>query len=403
MAIAAQTARQLMLEKQGIGRPPPCVGKTDLYRTVDRLGCVQVDTINVVERAHYLTLWARLGPYEKEVLHDLLYRDRQLFEHWAHAASIIPFHDYRYFLAAMHVRRAEMRERFARRARGDPGLLDAVLARVRRDGPLSAKDFVSERVSRSRGWWDWTPAKVALEVLFGAGILLVARRENFQRYYDLAERVLPDWVDQSPPSDDERIQFFITHTLRSLGLVTPADLRDYYRLRGARFGLTVRELKARLEAGVNAGTVVRFDVAGENAPQYALVEDAPRIAALEAGAFDFAAVRFVTNFDNLLWDRKRVKRLFDFNVKLETYLPRERREYGYFHLPVLYGDALVGRIVPKMDRKRGVLHVHAIRYEAAFTPDERFEAAFAETLESFASFHGADAIAMVDDAPRSST
>jgi uncharacterized protein YcaQ len=391
-----------MIEKQGIGRQPPRAEKADIFRTVDRLGCVQIDSINVVERAHYLTLWSRLGQYEKTALHDLLYRDRQLFEHWAHAASIIPLQDYRFFLASMQARRMEMRARFTRRARGDPALLDTVLARIRREGPLAAKDFASERATRSRGWWDWKPAKVALEVLFGAGILLIAHRENFQRFYDLAERVLPDWVDRSPPTVDERIQFFITHTMHSLGLVTPADLRDYYRLRGTRFGFTARQLKARLETDVHAGTVVRYDVAREAAPSYALVGDAPRIDALQTGAFDFTAVRFFTNFDNLLWNRKRVKRLFNFDVKLETYLPREQRKYGYYNLPILYGDRLVGRIVPKMDRQQRVLRVHSIWYEPVFTPDERFKAAFAETLESFARFHGADAIAMPDDAPRTS-
>jgi uncharacterized protein YcaQ len=184
--------------------------------------------------------------------------------------------------------------------------------------------------------------------------------------------------------------------------VTPADLRDYYRLRGARFGLTVRQLKARLDAGVHAGTMVRYDGARATAPYYALVEDAPRIEALQAGAFDFTAVRFFTNFDNLLWDRPRVKRLFNFDVKLETYLPREQRTYGYYNLPILYGDRLVGRIVPKMDRRRRVLIVHSVWHEPAFTPDERFEAAFTETLERFARFHRADSIAMTDDAPRTS-
>lgn len=398
MAIPRQTVRRLMSENQGIGKQPTAVEKEEIYRMVDRLGCVQIDTINVVERAHYLTLWARLGCYDRGMLHDLLYRDRRLFEYWGHAASVIPLKDYRYFIYPMQVRRAKIEERFKRWGKVDPEMLSKVLERIRREGPLAAKDFEYKREGRSQGWWDWKPAKVALEVLFGAGILLVSHRENFQRYYNLGERVLPNWVDTSEPDLEERVRFFAVRTMGCLGLVKPSDLRGYYHHYIIKLGRTSKQLRELLDGLVEVGDAERFKVEGEKQPYYCMAEDADRVKELEDGDFD--GVRFLTNFDNLLWLRDRVRALFGFEAKLETYVPREKRRYGYFNLPVLYGDRLVGRIVPKMDRRRQVLIVRSVWHEPWFDPDDVFENAFAETLDSFARFNGADEVEMEEDRPR---
>jgi len=400
LEIGKATVRRLTIEKQGFGSLPNRVTKEGVFATVDRLGCVQIDTINVVERAHYLTLWSRLGPYEKELLHEVVYGDRLLFEHWAHAASYIPFKDYRYFLRPMESRRENMEERFRKRAGGDPRLLELVLERVRREGPLASKDFEHKRRRPSKGWWDWKPAKVALETLFGAGVLLVSHRKNFQRYYDLAERVLPGWVDVSAPMDEDRVRFFALRTMDCLGLVEPQDIRGYYQNWCVNLGMTSRQLKAFLDDLTGRGEAVRFKVEGEKTPHYCLPEDCGRIEEVEAGDFGFSSVRLLTNFDNLLWLRDRVKADFGFKAKLETYIPRDKRKYGYYNMPILYGDRLVGRIVPKMDRGRGVLVINSVWHEPWFEPDEEFEDGFAETLDGFARFHGADDVEMRESQPR---
>jgi len=387
LPLTRETVRRLTLEKQGVDRYPAHVEKTDVYATVDRLGCLQIDTINVVERAHYLTLWTRLGHYNKEHLDELAYRDRLLFEHWAHSACYIPFKDYRYYIKSMEVRREEMRARFAKRSKADPELIDRVLKRVRDEGPLSSKDFEGPR--KKGGWWNWKPAKLALELLFGAGILLIDRRESFQKYYDLAENVLPSGVDTTEPGDDERVRFFALKTMSCLGLVKPQDLRKYYHPWSVKLGRTSRQLQALLDRLVSEGEAVRHSVEGEKEPYYCVPEDTDRIGELDQD-FGFDEARFFVYFDNMMWNRERIMELFGFECRLETYVPRDQRVYGYYHLPVLYRDRLVARVEPKMDRENNVMVIRGYWVEDGFEPTEHYEEELSREIELFARFHGAE-------------
>ena len=387
MPVTRETVRRLMLEKQGVGRFPDHVDKSDVYDTVDRLGCLQIDTINVVERAHYLTLWTRLGQYDKEHLHEVAYRDRLLFEYWAHSACYVPFKDYRYYIKSMNVRRMEMRTRFSKRSNADPELLDRVLSRVRDEGPLSSKDF--EGPKRKGGWWNWKPAKLALELLFGAGILLIDRRENFQRYYDLVENVLPTGVDISEPSDDERVRFFALKTMSSLGLVKPQEVRKYYHPWSVKLDRTSRQLNELLDRLVIDGQAVKHSVDGDKNPYYCLPRDTDRLEELGSG-FGFDDVRLFVYFDNMMWNRERITELFGFESRLETYVPKDKRVYGYYHLPVLYGDRLVARVEPKMDRENNMMIIRGYWVEDGFNPTEDYEEKLSRNLEEFARFHGAE-------------
>ena len=389
MPVTRETVRRLMLEKQGVGRHPDHVDKTDVYDTVNRLGCLQIDTINVVERAHYLTLWTRLGQYEKEHLDALAYRDRLLFEHWAHSASYIPFKDYRYYIESMNVRREEMRARFAKRSKDDPELLDRVLERIRNEGPLSSKDF--EGPKRKGGWWNWKPAKLALELLFGAGILLIDRRENFQRYYDLAENVLPAGIDASEPDEEERARFFALKTMSCLGLVKPQEVRKYYHPWSIKSSHTSKQLQELLDRLVSDGQAVKHSVDGEKTPYYCLPEDTDRLEELDSG-FDFDEARLFVYFDNMMWNRERIMELFGFECRLETYVPKEQRVYGYYHLPVLYGDRFVARVEPKMDRENNVMIIRGYWVEDGFNATEDYEDKLSRNIEEFARFHGAEDI-----------
>lgn len=403
METTKEIARRLTVEKQGLTSWPGTVTKDDIYQVIDRLGCLQIDTIHIVERAHHLTLWSRLGLHEKELLNELAYDDRKLFEYWAHAACYVPLEDYRFFISPMRMREGEMLERLERwggRAGGvSPDILDEVLERVRAEGPLATKDFEQRRKGPSKGWWDWKPAKVALEVLYGAGLLMVSHRENFQRQYDIAERVLPPWVDATEPTEEERIKFYITRTMASLGLVKPADVRGYYTPSYARYKAFSKQLPSLMEEMRGDGEAVRYEVDGARQPYYCLPEDSNRLDDLADG-LGHESVHLLNPFDNALWDKKRVETLFEFTAKLEAYTPAAQRKYGYYYLAILSGDRLVGRIIPKMDRKDRRLIVNSIWHEPWFKPDEPFEASFSETLESFSEFNGADEVEYKEEKPR---
>jgi uncharacterized protein YcaQ len=390
MQVSRKAARRLMIERQLVAEFPDQVSKGRVYDTIDALGCLQIDTINVVERAHYLTLWARLGQYNKQHLHDLAYEDRRLFEHIAHAACYIPFKDYRFYLHSMEERRGAMREQFVRRSKAEPDLLDAVRQRIADEGPLASKDFEGDK--KKGGWWNWKPAKIALEYLLRGGILLVHHRESFQKYYDLAENVIPPGVDTSEPGDEERVRFFAMRTLAAIGLTKPQDLRKYFFNWSVKLGRTTKQLQAMMDGLVAEGDVERHSLEGDKNPYYCLPMDSGRLQELEKDDFRFDDVRLMIYFDNLLWNRERVEDLFGFKPKLEVFLPKKERVYGYYHLPVLYGDRFVARLEPKMDRENGVMIVRGYWVEKEFKPTVDYEEKLQRNLEAFAEFHGAKEI-----------
>ena len=375
--------------KQGIGALPSAVTVDDVYETIDRLGAIQIDTINVVERAHYLTLWTRLGAYHKENLHNLAYHDRRIFEGWGHAASFIPLKDYRYFIKANKIRAEDNVVHKGWFRSTDPEMLNSVLERIKNEGPIQSSDF--EGPKPSKGWWGWKPAKLALEALFSSGILMVLERKNFQRIYDLTERVLPSWVDASEPSDEERINFFCTRTMGCLGAIKPADVRGYYHHWCVKLEKNTKQLQAILDGLVDEGAAVKINVDRLKQPYYCLSEDSPKLEKFASESF-FDDVRVINYFDSMLWHRDRIEQLFDFEPALEVYLKPEQRRFGYFNLPILYGDNLVGRLDPKLDRKDKKLLVRGTWYEPWFAPDEEFEDKLGKCLENLANFCKADVV-----------
>ncbi|MBD3206672.1 hypothetical protein GF319_10070 [Candidatus Bathyarchaeota archaeon] len=388
MTVSKEAARRLMMLKQGIFAQNGS-GKKDIYDAIDDLGCVQIDAISVVERAHYLTLWTRLGDYDKNYLWELAYKDRHLFEYMAHAASYIPFKDYRYYLHAMNVRKGEIEGRFKKWGKTDPELINNVLERIDKEGPLSSKDF--EGPKRIGGWWNWKPAKLALELLYGAGILLIDHRENFQKYYDLSENIVPNWVDIDPPEENERVQFFIIKTLGCLGLTKPQEIRSYYHDHSVKLGMRTSDIQDYLGELVSDDFVVKFEVDWDKDLYYCLPEDHDLVSGLSDDPL-FDGVQLVGYFDNLMWIRERISLFFDFEPKLEIYLPNTERVYGYYHFPVIYGDRIVARIEPKMDRSEKKLLIVGYWLEDGFESTEEYEDRLWDNLESFASFNGADEI-----------
>jgi len=348
---------------------------------LERLGHVQIDTISVVERAHHHVLWGGDRLYAPGVLPLLEATPRLAFEYWAHAAAYLPIGDYRYCLPRMRRIAETGHEWFPTERR----TVDAVLDRIRAEGPLRARDF--EGGDGPRGpWWDWKPAKAALEYLFMSGVLLVASRPGFQKLYDLAERVLPPGLDARFPSAEETGDWYVRRTALSYGVFSEADVA--YMRKDGRGG--VREA---LDRAAESGTIRRAAVEGDaGRDQWASV------SALEAASpgkapEDGRPVRILSPFDNYLIDRKRAKRILGFDYTLECYVPRAKRKFGYFALPVIWRGEPVGLVDAAADRKSRRLVVKRVEFRFGSDAPEGFRETFDVELGAFAAFNGCETTA----------
>ncbi|HVG97975.1 MAG TPA: crosslink repair DNA glycosylase YcaQ family protein [Chloroflexota bacterium] len=317
---------------------------------LDRLGAIQLDSVNAVARSQELVPAARLGPCSlAEMLHEI-YARRRGFEYWGHAASWLPMAEYRYFLPRM----AHYRERHRDYREEHAVLLGEILARIRDEGPLGAAAFEDPRPGRGT-WWDWKPAKRALEVLFAGGELSCAgRTAGFARLYDLTERVLPAGLDTSLPDARETARRLLRRAIAALGVATALEAADYFRL-------TLRDCRPALTDLLDAGEVVPVAVEGWTAAALTLPA---ALAGPEAPPAHRPA--FLSPFDNLIWERGRTERLFDFHFRLELYTPQARRPFGYYVLPLLADGRLAGRADVKLVRGPAArLRVHRLRLEGA--------------------------------------
>jgi uncharacterized protein YcaQ len=377
-SLSAAQARRIALAAQGFDRPRPGApaGPGDLRRTLARLGLLQIDSVNVLVRAHYLPLFSRLGPYDPGLLDRAAYggRRRTLFEYWGHEASLLPvgLHPLFRWRMARAARGQEMYGRLARWGQRRAVYLQSVLDEVTARGPLAASELSSG--GRGRGsWWGWSDGKAALEWLFWAGRLTTARRRVFERVYDLPERVLPPAVLAAPtPPEEEAQRALLRLAARALGVATERDLRDYFRL-------DVLDARRRLAELVEAGALRPVTVEGWEQPAY-LHPDARLPRAVEARAV-------LAPFDPLVWERARTERLFDFHYRISIYTPAHLRTHGYYVLPFLLGDRLVGRVDLKADRSAGVLRVQAAHAEPG-TDRVAVARALREELEDMARWLG---------------
>ena len=368
---------------------------------LERLGYVQIDTISVVERAHHHVLWSRDRSYRPSVLPALEAEPRQAFEYWAHAAAYLPLSDYRYCLPRMRRIASEGHEWFP----SDRRVVDWVRDRIRAEGPLRSQDFESDG---ARGpWWDWKPAKAALEYLFQSGELMVASRPGFQKLYDLAERVLPPGTDTSFPSDEEMGDWYVRRAAVALGVFTLRDIA--YQRKDGTTGIAAALARA-CEAGSLQPCIVQAPVGGEGVAAATFSATAgsgeksvkswcasgllPRFAGYGKPDFrdhDVRPARILSPFDNLLIDRKRARRIFGLEYTIECYVPAARRKFGYFALPVFYQGSAVGLIDCKADRKNGILLVKRAGFDWGADPaggPDGFAGAFATELGLFAEFNG---------------
>lgn len=371
-------ARDFVLRRQMLdGRRDG--GEAGALRALRRLGYVQIDSINVVERAHHHALWSRVTDYRPGIL-ERLQRRRKVFEYWAHAMCYLPMEDYRFYRRHMEEFPAKSKW-YQANHRKYGKLAGEVLARVRCEGPLTTGDFKGPKVKRG-GWWDWKPAKTALEMLFYRGDLMVAGRRGFQRVYDLTERVLPEAINTSIPAEGEAKRFFVRRALSALGLATEADIDKYITIGG--------KLGGKLLEMAGGGEVAEIAVQGLAKPYFMLGDLAKELMAKE-GRDDKA--RLLSPFDNAVILRQRARELFGMDFAMECYLPQAKRKYGYFSLPILWRSRLVGRLDPKAVREAGTLVVRSLHLEKTIKEASFYRELGAE-LERYAEFNGCGRVAM---------
>ena len=387
MEISEETARHFIVDKQRFNPGSGGVNCDVLLEKLTNLGCLQLDTINVLDRSHYLVMWSRAGSYKKEQLDRLLFPDRRVFEYWAHAACLIPVEHYRFYLHSISEHRKEMKSKADKWLGGKRGLLDEVLKRIRKDGPMGSKDFVDDRGERGKGWWDWKPAKIALELLFWAGLLMVDRREKFQRYYDLTENILPSSVDLSEPTEFERKSFFLMRTLCSWGLARASEFKDYYNKWSTKTNMNTKGIESVIKQLVKDESLVEVQVKDIKKSYYVISRDVDRLNQQDdEKTGSFKDVVFLSPFDNMTWCKPRIREVFVFSPKLEAYVPKVKRVYGYYTLNILYKDSFVGRLDPKHHRKDNLLEVKSLHLEEGFQPDSAFKEKLILAFKSLMDF-----------------
>ncbi|NCE85407.1 MULTISPECIES: winged helix-turn-helix domain-containing protein [Pseudomonas] len=382
LSFSLKQARRMALAAQGFsGRQAPALIKaTHLNRLIERLGVLQIDSVNALVRSHYLPLFSRLGNYSPSILEQAAWsqgRHRSLFEYWGHEASLLPMALYP--LLRWRMERARQGQgiyaQMARFGREQQATIQRVLRTVEQRGALGAGSL-STREERAGPWWDWSEEKHALEWLFAAGLVTVAGRRGFERLYDLPERVIPGEMLHASVDEAQAQRSLLLHSATALGVATEKDLRDYFRLDPA-------DSRNRLAELVEEGQLLTCRVQGWKAAAYCLPE--PKVPR------KVAASALLSPFDSLIWERSRTERLFDFRYRLEIYTPQDKRVYGYYVLPFLHHERIAARVDLRAERANGQLAVHAV-HEQEPGLDEQGMLALALNLRQMADWLGLEQV-----------
>lgn len=374
MELSLEDARYLALKNQKLLERDNHHTKKDLHKIVEKVGYVQIDTISIVERAHHHILWTRLPAYKKSMLDDLM-KEKKIFEYWSHAAAFLPMKDYRFSL----LRKKNYRERNKEWEKKNKKILDFARDRITNEGPLQSKDFEHPPRVKS-GWWDWKPAKEALEYLFHTGEFMVAERKNFQKVYDLTERVLPKKIDITVPTYEEHCEHLTFNSINANGFASQKEM--FYLRRGdSKIPLSVinrlAEEKKIIPVKINGVEDEKYYTTKENLKQ------------LNKKEFK-KDVHILSPFDNLVIQRKRLKTLFDFDYVIECYIPAPKRKFGYYVLPIVYGDKFICRLDAKADRGNNLFRIINLWFEDNARPDKNFKEIFKKRIDELTIFTGCE-------------
>lgn len=345
--LTKEQARKIILHAAGLSKRAQFgKGKEAVYKLIDHLGFVQIDTNYVVERAHHHSIFARVPDYKLDWV-DELQSDGRIFEFWTFATGYIPTHNFRFSLPVKEV----FSSRREKLTPSETTLMRNILDRISREGPLMASDFENDRVTKSSGWWDWRPSKVALERLHFDGSLTTTRRKDFRKVYDLTENCIPsEFLGQDRPSEEEFTRHVIKRALKSMGIAYAKEIAF-----SSRF--VKSPIKSEIAKLVKEGELLHVEIKGLKGPLYMLPEYKTKKITLSGDAF------ILSPFDILNMFRHRLRDFFEFDYQVECFVPAPKRKYGYFSLPILIGDTFVARMDSKADRKEKVYVVNNLHFE----------------------------------------
>jgi uncharacterized protein YcaQ len=394
--LSGRSAQLLHLAAQGLlRRGTRKARRADVLTAIERMGLLQIDTINVVARSPYMVLFSRIGAFPVDWLDQSL-DDGQLAECWAHEASFVPVTAYRYHRDYRSGRAGHWAHKSAERTHADARAdMDALLERIRVEGPLRAADFERDAPA-AKGWWGWKPEKRWLEALFALGSLMVTRRERFQRVYDLSERVVAKWPEALPAAslDEGAVRrHFILDSIRALGIARPRWIADYYRLKP-------RVTEAELVPLVAEGSLVEVAVDGWDEPGYVHRDHAGLLEEAAGNLLRATRTTLLSPFDPVVWDRARALELFGFEYTLECYTPAPKRVYGYYVLPILHRGRLVGRLDAKAHRQGGLFQVLGIWLEEGQAVAPALVDGIASAIRECATWHGTPRVVIERGQPR---
>jgi uncharacterized protein YcaQ len=388
--LRAEHARRMAVSCQHLEGPPPPPGGGDLWKVLRTLRCLQLDPIDAVAQSHLLVLWSRLGTYDRQELDALLWKERSLFEYWAHAASIVLTEDYPLHQAMMRSHAEAGQPASRRRAeewlQANGELRDSVLARLRADGPRPTDGF-DDRAAvpwNSGGWSAGRNVDRMLDILWTRGDIMVAGRNGKRRLWDLTERCLPEWADRGPLPEQEVVSRAAEHSLRALGVGRRRDIEQHF-IRSRYPGLA--DIVPRLVAEGRFVPVTLRDAPARER-WFVHVDRLPLLERILGGDWT-PRTTLLSPFDNLICNRERTVRLWDFDFRSEIYVPAARRRYGYYVLPILHGDRLVGRLAPRFDRRQGTLTLEGVYAEPGAPKAKAAARAVGRAVTALASFLGA--------------
>jgi uncharacterized protein len=392
MMLSRTEARAVMLAAQGLDRrPAKRATKASVLRAIRRMSALQIDTISVVARSPYLVLWSRLGDYEQRWLDELL-AEGKLFEYWSHEACFLPIEDYPLYRHRMLNAESMGWKYSAGWVRSHQQEVDRLLELIRERGAVRAADF--ERTDgKAGGWWEWKTEKRALEMLFTTGELMIARRHNFQRVYDLRERKHPSWDDARLPAMEDAQRELARRAVRALGITTAAWVSDYFRTNKRQTIETVKALASE-------GALISLEVEGWTEPALVDPVNSKLLDDAASGRISLELTTLLSPFDPLVWDRARARAMFDFDYRLECYTPAPKRRYGYFTLPILHRGALVGRLDAKAHRKEGFFEVKSIHLEPGARVGDELTSNIATAIRECASWHKTPEVRVKESEPK---
>lgn len=322
--------------------------RKDLFKIIQRLGYLQIDTISIVERSHHHILWSRMPSYKHKMLDELVEKDKLVFEYWSHAAAYLPINSYRYTL----IRKRNFERRSKEWASANSKIIKMVLDRIKTEGPLMSRNF-SDKSQGTSGWWNWKPSKEALDYLFHAGKLMIAKREGFQKVYDITERVLPENTNEVIPSEYEFYRYLILSAIEANGIVSESEIMYLRKYDKSIFKRAIDEL-------TEEKIILRVKIhQAENKDYYSTEKNLLSLNKFKPDN----KIHILSPFDNLIIQRKRLKDLFNFDYQIECYVPEEKRKYGYFCLPVLYKDRFIGRMDAKSNKGQNTFQINKLFFE----------------------------------------